>query len=63
MISIAGKKLAEELAVSSFTGMWLPCFVMLPIGVLLTYQAMHDLKNARLPHVYQFHQQTNTPTC
>lgn len=37
-----GKKFAEELALSPFQGMWLATFVLLPLGIFLTYQAMHE---------------------
>lgn len=37
-----GQKLARELELSAFNGMWLAIFVLLPIGVFLIYKAMHD---------------------
>ncbi|MEO1437550.1 MAG: LptF/LptG family permease, partial [Bacteroidota bacterium] len=44
MSSIAGEKMAENLAVSSFLGMWMPNIVLLPLGVFLTWKAMNDSK-------------------
>ncbi len=37
-----GEKLAKENTLSPFAGMWLATFVLVPIGVFLTYKAMHD---------------------
>lgn len=37
-----GQKLAKELELSAFGGMWLAIFVLFPIGVFLIYKAMHD---------------------
>ncbi|MBY0536018.1 MAG: LptF/LptG family permease [Chitinophagaceae bacterium] len=37
-----GKKFAKEDVMSPFTGMWLPVFVLLPIGLFLTYKALND---------------------
>lgn len=41
-VSTRGEKMAKEDAISTFTGMWLAVFVLLPIGIFLTYKAMHD---------------------
>lgn len=41
-VSTRGEKLAKELEMSAFTGMWLATFVLVPIGVFLIYKAMHD---------------------
>jgi len=40
--SIIGEKMAEKLVVGTFTGMWLATFVLLPIGIFLTYKAAND---------------------
>ncbi|HET6994423.1 MAG TPA: LptF/LptG family permease [Chitinophagaceae bacterium] len=37
-----GEKLANEGTLSPFTGMWLATFVLVPVGVFLTYKAMRD---------------------
>ncbi len=37
-----GQKLAKELELSAFAGMWLAVFVLLPIGIFLIYKALHD---------------------
>lgn len=37
-----GQKLARELELSAFGGMWLALFVLTPISIFLIYKAMHD---------------------
>ncbi len=41
-VSSRGEKLAKEDEMSAFVGMWLSTFVLVPIGIFLTYKAMHD---------------------
>ena len=42
IISMSGEKLAKEGAWSSFSGMWLSTFILLPIAVFLVYKATND---------------------
>lgn len=42
ILQMTGEKLAKNLSVSSFVGMWLPCLVLFPFGAWLTYKAMRD---------------------
>jgi lipopolysaccharide export system permease protein len=42
VISISGQKLVEEDVVGAFTGMWAASYILLPIGVFLTYKATTD---------------------
>lgn len=37
-----GEKMAKEGTLTPFTGMWLAAFILLPIGIFLTYKAMRD---------------------
>ncbi len=37
-----GEKFAKENTLTPFAGMWLAAFILLPIGVFLTYKAMRD---------------------
>lgn len=37
-----GEKFAKENSLTPFTGMWLATFILLPIGIFLTYKAMRD---------------------
>jgi lipopolysaccharide export system permease protein len=40
--SNTGEKFAKEGSLDPFTGMWLATFVLLPLGIFLTYKAMRD---------------------
>lgn len=42
VISLSGEKLVEENLVSTTAGMWASTYILLPIGLFLTYQASHD---------------------
>lgn len=42
VISLSGEKLAEEDLVSTFAGMWASTYILLPIGLFLTYKASTD---------------------
>ena len=42
LLNIFGEKFAKENVTSVFFGMWMPIFVLVPIGAFLTYKAMHD---------------------
>jgi len=37
-----GEKLANENTMTPFTGMWLATFLLVPLGIFLTYKAMRD---------------------
>ena len=41
-LSNTGQKFAKEGAMSPFLGMWLSTFVLVPIGIFLTYKALKD---------------------
>ena len=40
--STTGEKFAKENTMSPFAGMWMATFVLVPIGIFLTYKAMRD---------------------
>jgi Predicted permeases len=42
VISISGQKLVEENVVGTFAGMWAASYILLPIGIFLTYKATTD---------------------
>ena len=42
VLSLSGEKLVKENHISSIGGMWLASFILLPIGVILTYMATSD---------------------
>ena len=42
MSSIIGKKLSDSSAVDPIVGAWVPCLILLPFAVYLTWRALHD---------------------
>jgi len=42
LLNMFGEKFARDGIVSIFTGMWLAVIVLIPVGIFLTYKAMHD---------------------
>lgn len=48
MLTILFKKMMEGQAIGPELGAWLPCLVILPIGVFLTHKAMNDAKMIQL---------------
>lgn len=42
LLNIFGEKFAKENITSVFLGMWMPIFVLAPVGAFFTYKAMHD---------------------
>jgi lipopolysaccharide export system permease protein len=40
--STMGEKFAKENTLTPFTGMWMATFILLPLGIFLTYKAMRD---------------------
>ena len=44
IVSITGERLATSSVLPPFAGMWLSSLVLLPLGMLLTYQAVTESK-------------------
>jgi len=42
VISLSGEKLVEEGLVNNIAGMWASSFILLPVGLFLTYKASND---------------------
>ena len=42
VISLSGQKLVEENIIGTFAGMWAASYILLPIGIFLTYKATTD---------------------
>lgn len=42
LLSTIGKKTAEEMVLTPFMGMWLPIFILFPLGIFLLYKANND---------------------
>jgi lipopolysaccharide export system permease protein len=49
-----GEKFAKEGAWQPFWGMWLSTFVLFPIGIFLTYKALHDSQLFNKEFYYRF---------
>jgi len=42
LLNMFGEKFVKEDLTSPFTGMWLAVMILVPVGIFLTYKAMHD---------------------
>lgn len=42
LLNMFGEKFVRESILSPFVGMWLAVIVLTPVGIFLTYKAMHD---------------------
>ncbi len=42
LLNMFGEKFVKQDTLSPFTGMWLAVLVLAPVGIFLTYKAMHD---------------------
>ena len=42
LLNMFGEKFVKEDIASPFAGMWLSVIVLIPVGIFLTYKAMHD---------------------
>jgi lipopolysaccharide export system permease protein len=42
LLNMFGEKFVKEEIATPFAGMWLAIFVLIPVGIFLTYKAMHD---------------------
>jgi len=54
VISMSAERLVEENLIGSFTGMWASSFILLPIGVFLTYKASNDSMIMNIDTYLQF---------
>lgn len=48
VLNILAKKLAESFVLNATLAAWVPCFVLFPIGLILTVRAMNDSKIVNL---------------
>ena len=56
VIDISGTKLAKDGAVDPFSGVFISTYILLPVGIYLTWQAIHDspiLKIATIQNAYR----------
>ncbi|MDP4264403.1 MAG: LptF/LptG family permease [Bacteroidota bacterium] len=56
-----GEKFAKENTLTPFTGMWLATFVLVPIGLFLTYKAMRDSQLLNKEWYYRFAKMAGGP--
>jgi lipopolysaccharide export system permease protein len=49
-----GEKLAKKGGLTPFEGVWLSTFVLVPVGIFLTYKAMHDSQLFNQEYYYRF---------
>lgn len=54
VLTILFKKMTDSEAISPILGAWMPCTIILPIGVFLTYKAMNDAKVIQLDWLINF---------
>ena len=51
VIDISGTKLAKDGAFDPFSGVFISTYILLPIGLYLTWQAIHDSPILRIAHI------------
>ena len=54
VLNIFCKKLAESFVLPVIVAAWMPCIVLFPIGMILTYRAMNDSKVVNIDRYVQF---------
>ncbi|MEL6926147.1 MAG: LptF/LptG family permease, partial [Bacteroidota bacterium] len=54
ILTIACKKLAINLTLPPILAAWMPCIVLFPIGLILTYKAMNDSKMINVDRYLRF---------
>ena len=59
IISMTGERAARELVMSPFMGMWISSMVILPLGVVLTYQATTDSRILNIESYINFFKKIN----
>jgi lipopolysaccharide export system permease protein len=42
ILTIFCRKIAETFVVSAYLAAWIPCIILMPLGMWLTYKAMND---------------------
>ncbi|MFN9493062.1 MAG: LptF/LptG family permease [Sphingobacteriales bacterium] len=54
LLNMFGEKLAKKGGLTPFEGVWLSTFVLVPVGIFLTYKAMHDSQLFNQEYYYRF---------
>jgi lipopolysaccharide export system permease protein len=55
LLNMFGEKFVKESIVTPFVGMWLAVLVLTPLGIFLTYKAMHDSRLFNKEFYYRFY--------
>lgn len=51
VVDISGTKLAKDAAIDPFSGVFISTYILLPIGIYLTWQAIHDSPILKVAHI------------
>ncbi len=54
LLNMFGEKFVKEEMTSPFIGMWLAVLVLTPVGIFLTYKAMHDSQLFNKEYYFRF---------
>ena len=54
ILNTSGEKMVKEGVLPSFAGMWLSTFILIPVGIFLTYKAMQDSQLFNAEFYYRF---------
>ena len=54
LLNMFGEKFVKDSLVTPFVGMWLSVLVLTPLGIFLTYKAMHDSALFNKEFYYRF---------
>lgn len=54
LLNMFGEKLAKKGSITPFEGIWMSTFVLVPVGLFLTYKAMHDSQLFNQEFYYRF---------
>ena len=60
VIDISGTKLAKDGALDPFSGVFISTYILLPIGVYLTWQAIHDSPILKVAHIKNAYKKIKT---
>lgn len=60
LLNMFGEKLAKKGGLTPFEGVWLSTFVLVPVGIFLTYKAMHDSQLFNQEFYYRFFRKVKT---
>ncbi len=58
IISLTGEKMVRESVFTPFAGMWLASYILLPIGIFITYKATHDSSLMNMEHYVKWYNKT-----